>query len=246
LTGASATTDGGGDAQVIATAGGATPGAVTVVATVGSLSVTFHLTVLASMPLSPANFVNGAGFFATGDKNGGALSPCSIGTLVEGNPRTEVSPLDQPNLFSTAIPNHSSPNYGFFQGISFNSKPAPILSVTSDAANSAQFLVTFQVPCDVTPGSVPVSVTLLDNSPFAYPPYITYTTTLDIRSASPGIFEAPMSDRVGRVVAFRPDGTFVSLENPARRGEIIRYYVTGIGPSGRARNQPWRFSVRPT
>src|SRR5205823_263566 len=55
-----------------------------------------------------------------------------------------------------------------------------------------------------------------------------------IQTASPGIFETPMSDGIRRAVAVRPDGTFVSLENPARRGEIIRVYVTGLGPTAPA------------
>jgi len=231
LTLASVTTDVDGVAEVTATAG-STPGPATVVATVGRLSVAFHLTVLPPRTnLSPANFVNGAGFFATGDKNSGALSPCSIGTLVFGDPQTEVSPPDAPNLFSTAIPNRSGPNSAIFQGISFNSEAAPILNIATDAGNSVQALITFQVPCDVTPGSVPVSLTLVNASSIPYPPFLTFSTTVEVRSASPGIYEAPMSDGIRRVVGFRPDGTFVSLENPARRGEIIRIYITGIGPT---------------
>jgi len=31
-------------------------------------------------------------------------------------------------------------------------------------------------------------------------------------------------------VLARPDGTFVTPQNPARRGEQIRIYVTGLGP----------------
>jgi len=221
----SKTTDGYGDAQATVTAG-STPGPVTVVATVGSSSVTFHLTVAASFGLTPANFLNGAGFFATGDKNSGALSPCSIGTLVFGDPQTEVSPPAAPNLFSTVIPQSS-----FVEGVSFNSKAAPILNVTTDAANIDQTLITFQVPCDVAPGSVSVSITVQNIGAFPFPPQFTYTATVEIRSASPGIYEAPMTDGVRRVIGFRPDGTFVSLQNPAQRGEIIRIYITGIGPT---------------
>ena len=39
-----------------------------------------------------------------------------------------------------------------------------------------------------------------------------------------------MSDGVKRALAARPDGSFVSLENPAQPGEIVRVYVTGMGP----------------
>jgi uncharacterized protein (TIGR03437 family) len=38
-----------------------------------------------------------------------------------------------------------------------------------------------------------------------------------------------MSDGLKRAVARRPDGSYVSLENPARQGERIVVYVTGLG-----------------
>ena len=40
-----------------------------------------------------------------------------------------------------------------------------------------------------------------------------------------------MSDKVSRAVVVRPDGSFVTLANPARRGEIDRVFVTGMGPT---------------
>ena len=43
-----------------------------------------------------------------------------------------------------------------------------------------------------------------------------------------------MSDGQRRAVLVRPDGSFVSLENPARRGEILRVYATGLGPTAPA------------
>jgi uncharacterized protein (TIGR03437 family) len=47
--------------------------------------------------------------------------------------------------------------------------------------------------------------------------------------ASPGIFQTTMSDGVSRAVIVRPDGSFVSLANTARHGEIVRAYATGLG-----------------
>jgi uncharacterized protein (TIGR03437 family) len=46
---------------------------------------------------------------------------------------------------------------------------------------------------------------------------------------SPGIFQTTMSDGVLRAVLVRPDGSYVSLQNPARIGEVIRMYATGLG-----------------
>jgi uncharacterized protein (TIGR03437 family) len=50
-----------------------------------------------------------------------------------------------------------------------------------------------------------------------------------VLAASPGIFETTMSDGVSRAVAVRPDGSWVTVANPARRGEIVRAYATGLG-----------------
>ena len=57
----------------------------------------------------------------------------------------------------------------------------------------------------------------------------TATVNVPVLAASPGIFQTTMSDGVLRAVAVRPDGSFVSLANPARRGEIVRAYATGLG-----------------
>ena len=54
---------------------------------------------------------------------------------------------------------------------------------------------------------------------------------MPVQAANPGIYETVMSDGVRRAVVIRPDGTFVSLANPARRGEVVRVFVTGLGPT---------------
>ena len=59
----------------------------------------------------------------------------------------------------------------------------------------------------------------------------TATVNMPVQAATPGIFETVMTDGTRRAVAIRPDGSFVSLQNPARRGEIIRVFVTGMGPT---------------
>jgi uncharacterized protein (TIGR03437 family) len=77
------------------------------------------------------------------------------------------------------------------------------------------------VPCDVTPGNnVAVTVNVSGGSG---------TLNIPIMPASPGVFLTTMSDGQQRIVAVRPDGSFVSVENPARRGEIVHVYVTGLG-----------------
>jgi uncharacterized protein (TIGR03437 family) len=83
--------------------------------------------------------------------------------------------------------------------------------------------ITFQVPCETgIAGSVPIIANVGGG---------TATVNLPVQAATPGIFETAMSDGVRRAVTIRPDGSFVSLQNPARRGEIIRVFVTGMGPA---------------
>ena len=50
-----------------------------------------------------------------------------------------------------------------------------------------------------------------------------------VNAVSPGIFQTLMSDGVFRAVLVRPDGSVVSLQNPARRGETEIAFVTGLG-----------------
>jgi uncharacterized protein (TIGR03437 family) len=109
-------------------------------------------------------------------------------------------------------------------GIAFPKNPAgdqaaPILSVTN--INGAQS-VTFQVPCGTPTGNVPVTVSVSGGSS---------TVTVPVLPVSPGVFGALGADGVMRAVLERPDGSFVSLTNPARRGETVTAIVTGLGPT---------------
>jgi uncharacterized protein (TIGR03437 family) len=100
---------------------------------------------------------------------------------------------------------------------------APIL----DVANvNGQDSVTVQVPCEIPMGSsgstvspMVVSVNNVASEPFP----------VTVSQSSPGIFQTTMSDGVVRAVLVRPDGSFVSVANPARRGDLIRMFVTGLG-----------------
>ncbi len=60
------------------------------------------------------------------------------------------------------------------------------------------------------------------------------TLNMPVQLANPGILETLMSDSVRRAVVVRPDGTFVSVQNPARRGEVVRVFVTGMGATNPA------------
>lgn len=213
LSASSSNTNANGRAQVTVQAG-ATSGAVTVTATVGGFSQTFTLTVI-----PPGPSLTAGSFFNTGGGQRGSLSPCSLATIIASGLAPGVQGTILPSNFFGPFPTSFVSNFVTYK-VSVNNIAAPISSV---ANVNGQEQITFQVPCDVTPGSsVPVNVNIGGGSA---------TVNVAIQVASPGIFETLMSDGVRRAVAIRPDGTFVSLENPARRGEVIRVYVTGMGPT---------------
>ncbi len=202
-------TDSTGKAQVTVTAG-STTGTVTVTASTSGFNQSFSLTVIPPGPNLTANsFFNAAGL------KQGSLSPCSLATISASGLAPGVQGSLNPVSLFGQLPTTLGPD-----SVTFNGVQAPILRV-SNSAGGEQVIV--QVPCEVTPGSsIPVTVNVGGG---------TATVNVAIQSASPGIFETVMSDGVRRAVMVRPDGSFVSLENPARRGEIIRVYVTGLGPT---------------
>jgi uncharacterized protein (TIGR03437 family) len=208
LSASSALTDGNGRASVTAKAG-ATAGTVTISAAVGNISQTFTLTVI---PPGPA--LSTSSFFTVGGASRiSALAPCSLVTVVA----TGLAPNIQ-NLVLNS--NGFGPWAGTLAGntVTVNSVSAPIASV--GVVNGAE-QITFQVPCDVAvSSSVPVTINVGGG---------TGTVSMPVVSANPGILETVMTDSVRRAVVVRPDGTFVSLQNPARRGEPVRVFVTGLG-----------------
>ena len=103
--------------------------------------------------------------------------------------------------------------------LTFGNITAPILDIGTNS--SGQQVTTFQVPCSLAPASsVPVALTVGSG---------TTNVNLAVGAVSPGIFQTLMSDGVTRAVMVRPDGSYVSLQNPARRGETEIVYVTGLG-----------------
>jgi uncharacterized protein (TIGR03437 family) len=205
LSSSSATTDAQGQAQVTVTAGD-TQGQITISAAVsgsGIAAQTFSLTAVPPGPIITASgFTNAAGF------QSGFISPCGLATIfgtglatgMQGYVSSLLGPLQMAGIT-----------------VQFGTANAPILSVVNE---NGQESVTVQVPCEVTPGTVPVTVTVGSGST---------TVNVNVLTISPGLFETTMSDGKMRAVLVRPDGSFVSLENPARRGEIVRMYATGLG-----------------
>jgi uncharacterized protein (TIGR03437 family) len=208
LSSSTVTTDSNGRAQVSVTAG-ATAGTVTVTATVGSFTQTFSLTVMPPGPtLTASSFYNGADFKA------GSISPCSIATIIAPGLAPGIQGVVTPGSLFGPLPYLLASD-----AVSFNGTAAPIFNV---ANVGGQQQITVQVPCEVTPSSaVSVAITVGTAPPD--------TVSVPVLAASPGIFETTMSDGVSRAVIVRLDGSFVSLTNPARRGETVRAYATGLG-----------------
>lgn len=203
----SVTTGSNGQASVNVTAGG-TVGNVTVTATVGTYTQTFNLTISPPGPaLSTATFMNGADFQVN------SLSPCSIATIMASGLAPSLSGTNAASMVG-ALPYSLGTDT-----VTISGAQAPIYNVAN--VNGQQQL-TFQVPCSVQPGSNPITVAVGAGSA---------TATVNINPASPGVFETAMSDGVTRAVMVRPDGSFVSTSNPARRGEHIIVYATGLGPT---------------
>jgi uncharacterized protein (TIGR03437 family) len=204
----SALTDATGEARVTVTAG-TTPGTVTVSAAIQTFSQSFTLTVIPPGPaLSSESFFNAGGLARIV-----ALSPCGLVTVFASglapNVQGMVFNLTSFGPWATSLASDT---------VTVASVAAPIFSV-GNVAGAEQ--LTFQVPCETAPAnSVPITISVAGG---------TGTITFPVVEASPGIFETVMSDGVRRAVAVRPDGTFVSLQNPARRGETVRVFATGLG-----------------
>jgi len=214
LSATTATTNAQGQAQVTATAG-ATSGPVVITASATSAGTTFtqtfDLTVIPPGPVITA-VVNGAGF----GKSPVAASPCSLVTIygtglalgLQGVISAAIAPQTQVAGVTVA-----------FGGVS-----APILYV---ASVNGQESVSVQVPCDVSastavpPATVPmvVSVDGAASSPFP----------VAVAPISPGIFQFTDTDGQTRAVLIRQDGSYISVANPARPGDTLRMFVTGLG-----------------
>jgi adhesin/invasin len=202
-------TNSAGQASVTVTAGSVASSA-SVTAYIPGYSVTFSLTVT-----PPGPTLTAAGFANAASGQSGFISPCGIATITAAG----LDPTGAAGLFPAPV---FGPLPTSMNGISveFNNTFAPIYSATL-VNGQPQLMV--QVPCEVTPAAnVPVTVNV--GAGFA-------SIKVPVLAAAPGIFQVPYSDSTLRAVSLRSDGSFVSLSNPARRGETVRVYVTGLGPT---------------
>jgi uncharacterized protein (TIGR03437 family) len=205
------TTDSQGNASVIVTAGG-TAGPVTIAASYGTFTVTFNLNTRLTGP-SNIKFANGASF-AT---NTNVAAPGSIVTITGTGILTGVqgfySGFNIIGGLPTSFPIPASVGTG---NVTFNGVLAPIYYVSNSGGVEQ---ITVQVPFETQPGAVNVTINSVGGG--------LTTAQLQVQPVAPGVFESVYGGQKVTVAA-RPDGSVVSPSNPARRGEAIRIYVTGL------------------
>lgn len=204
LSAASAVTDANGQASVTIRAG-ATPGPITVSATAGGFTAAFNLTSRLPGPqLSVEGFVNAASFER-------GVVPGSIVTIFGAG--------IAPNVRGSVIPATivgSLPISLAGVDVTFNGVAAPIFAVSNADGRES---VTVQVPFETAPGQAQVRVNVSGG---------VSTISVPVQPVQPGFFET-FDGTTRYVVAQRPDGSFVTPSNPARRGEVVRVYLTGLG-----------------
>jgi uncharacterized protein (TIGR03437 family) len=105
-------------------------------------------------------------------------------------------------------------------GIAVNGIPAPIYWVSNTAAGGEA--VAFQTPCEVSPGSAMVAVT--------YNGGTKSIPNVSVAALQPGIFETIIGGKRYAVLLHVSDGSYVTPDNPARRGEQLKMFATGLGP----------------
>jgi uncharacterized protein (TIGR03437 family) len=106
----------------------------------------------------------------------------------------------------------------------FNNVPAPIYAV-SNINNQETVIV--QVPFETAPGVASVTIRTSGGG----------STTVDnvaIGAIRPGIFDYVDASNRRYAVALRPDGSYISSTNPARRGDIIKVFAAGLGQTSPA------------
>jgi uncharacterized protein (TIGR03437 family) len=207
-----AVTDSAGRATISMQAGSA-PGTALVTATAGKFSISFFLIVRAAEPsLAALSFFNAA----SGQQ--GAVSPTAVlaiygAGLAQGlqgcaTANQILGPL--PLVLSGVRVQFVSDGYSAF---------APLYAICN--LGPGQEYVVVETPADLPLVDTTVTVQVGD-APVAQ-------SNVAAAPAGPGIFETVMSDGVKRAVLQRLDGSYISLESPAQRGERLRAFVTGLG-----------------
>ena len=159
-------------------------------------------------------FVNGASFRL-------GFTPGGLGSIFGVGLMEDVSGVVAPNgpAFPTTLRGVS---------VTINGVPAPLLALANVAGREQ---INLQVPFEIQPG--PATVVVNNNGTEA-----TYEN-VPVNASQPGIFEVGIGG--GRyAAALHTDFRLVAPSDPARPGEVILLFLTGMGPlqTPVATNQP--------
>ena len=207
LTSNTAVTDSNGRALTQVRAG-ANAGPIVITAIIPTLpAATFTLTAQLPGPI-----INSLDFFNAASGERGAVVPGGLYTVVGQGLAPDLRGCVTANTVLGQWPTR-------LNGIEmqFGSTLAPILNVCN--LNNRQS-VTFQAPFDLAPGGV-AAVTVRVGTGSSV---INSVQVLDLQ---PGVFETVDGQNRNYAVAIRPNGSYVTPENPARYGEVIRIFITG-------------------
>ena len=199
----SSLTDANGRASAVLTLP-STPGTVQVVASVGAVAVTFAATAIqVTRPvLLAGSVVNGASF-----AGGSALAPGSMvaifgQNLAESSALAATLPL--PTVLLTTRVLLATPA---------GEVALPLFFVSPQQINAL-------LPLDLTLGSYSLSVESASVRGNA--------VEISVAAAAPGIFALSSNGR-GQGIFVKPDGSLVTVTNPAARGSVVLLYATGLG-----------------
>jgi len=205
-----ATTDANGRASVNVQAG-ATPGPIQVRATVTAVAgreVFFNLT-----SQLPGPQINALDVFNAASGERGAVVPGGIYRIEGRGIAPDLRGCVEGAPFLGMLPTRLAT-----VEVQFGSFLAPLFSVCNESGRES---VTVQVPFEMAPGGdVAITVRVGSGS--------SVVNGVQVVDLQPGAFET--TDPQGRrfAVVLRPNGTFVTPENPARFREIVRAYITGV------------------
>ena len=211
LSGTSQNTDANGRSTLIVTAGN-TPGLVTIRASLGSLSQTFNLTII-----PPGPVFNATGIVTTA-RNQAGVSPCGLATIFGSNIAVGVTGVINTNFLGIGGLPLSYNNVE----VLFGGLQSPIIAVANQGGTES---IVVQVPCELaSPGRTSVIIRI--------PGAQAQVDNVQVFRAAPGIFETPaVAGQRSYAAIIRPDGSYVTPTNPARRGEVVQAAVTGLGPT---------------
>ncbi len=209
LGGPTARTDANGLASMFVTAG-SSAGAIAIQASLSGLSpVRFNLNSRLPGPvLDQAQILNAASFQR-------GIAPGTLMTIYGAGIASSLKGA----IVANSIGIGPLPTKLNDVEVLFGSTAAPILSV---ANINGQESVSIQVPWEL-PASSLTSITVRVSGGSST------INNVAVQALSPGLFET--TDAAGRryAIVLKADGSFATPENPARRGEKLKMYATGLG-----------------